>query len=209
MYSVKIKICGITNHDDALACAEAGADYLGFIFYAGSRRYVAPLRAARIIASLPQGVIPVGVFVDESPGAIERAIGDSGVRMVQLSGNESPETYRQIPLPMIKVIRASAGTEPSPWSDRDGLFARMVDGSGPGVFGGSGMAPDLSLACKLAGSGRLFLAGGLHPGNVAAQIARIRPFAVDVTSGTEMRPGVKDHSLVSLFCTNVRSAYTH
>ncbi len=209
MDSVKIKICGITNSDDALACAEAGADYLGFIFYEGSPRAITPRRAAGIIAALPGSAIPVGVFVNEDPGVMEKAIADSGVRMVQLCGEEPPEAVRRIQLPVIKVFRAPAGSAPYHHPDDYRLFACMVDGATPGAYGGSGAEPDLALARRLAAGRRLFLAGGLHHENVAGMIGAVRPYAVDVNSGTERRPGVKDHRLVRLFCENVRSCNAH
>lgn len=207
MNSVKIKICGITNADDALACAGAGADYLGFIFAPMSPRYITPEKAGAIIAGLPEGVVPVGVFVDPDPGAVAEAVAASGVRLAQLCGNESPDLCRRISLPVIKVFRPPVGSEPSPAPEEYDIFAAMVDGGGPGVYGGSGIAPDLEYARTLSLTIKLFLAGGLHHGNVAEMAQRIRPYAVDVNSGTEARPGVKDRNRVALFCANLRSAH--
>lgn len=202
MSSVKIKICGITNMSDAAACAEAGADYLGFVFYAGSPRYIPPARASRIVAALPPGVTPVGVFVNESAAGIARAAGESGVRIAQLSGDEPPEVVRDVGLPVIKVIRPGSTVPPAAETLR--MFACMVDGSGAGEYGGSGASPDLGFAEKLAATQRLFLAGGLRHDNVGGRIARVRPFAVDVCSGTELRPGIKDRDLVFRFCAGTR-----
>ncbi len=206
MNSVRIKICGITNADDAMACAGAGADYLGFIFHPGSPRAISPEDAASIILGLPARVTPVGVFVNEDPAVVASTIAISGVRIIQLSGDELPEAALRVTVPVIKVFRAGAGTDSRPGPDDYRLYACMVDGGVPGVYGGSGMPADLSLARSVGEGRRLFLAGGLHHGNVAALIASVRPYAVDVNSGTERRPGVKDHRLVRLFCENVQSA---
>jgi phosphoribosylanthranilate isomerase len=205
MNFVKVKICGITTLADALACAEAGAEYVGFIFYPPSPRYITPAAAGRIVESLPAGVTPVGVFVNENPAAISSAVAESGVRLVQMSGNESPMDCEHSPLPVIKVFRRG-GTAEVP-SDPGGysVFARMVDGGGPGEYGGTGKEPDAAFARSLASFGRLFLAGGLHDRNVAARIAGIRPYAVDVSSGVETRPGVKDPDRVRSFCSIVKS----
>lgn len=207
MNSAKVKICGITSLVDALACAGAGADYLGFVFHRTSPRYVEPARAGEIIAALPAGVTPVGVFVNERPGLLDAAVRESGIRVVQLSGEESPEECRRSPLPVIKVFRSRAADEPGPDPAEYRVFARMADGARPGEYGGTGVATDPVLARALAAWGPLFLAGGLRPDNVAARVSEVRPFAVDVSSGVERRPGVKDHELVRSFCAIVNSIH--
>lgn len=206
MNSVRIKICGITNLDDARLCAGAGADYLGFIFAPMSTRFITPEQAGAIIRSLPGDVIPVGVFVNPSAAAVAGAATASGIRIVQLSGDEPPGLCRLITLPVIKVFRPSAEEVPSPSPDAYDVFAAMVDGGGPGVYGGSGTPADLQFATTLARSRKLFLAGGLTPSNVVEMAGRVRPYAVDIGSGTEVRPGIKDPVLVRNFCGNIRSA---
>jgi phosphoribosylanthranilate isomerase len=205
MSCVKIKICGITDAGDALACAEAGAEYVGFIFYAPSPRYISPAAAGRIVEALPAGVTPVGVFVNETPASITAAVAESRIRLVQMSGDESPMDCEHSPLPVIKVFRAGAASGRSPDPSAYSVFARMADGGAPGEYGGTGKEPDSAFVRSLSALGRLFLAGGLHERNVAARIAGVRPFAVDVSSGVEMRPGVKDHALVRSFCSIVKS----
>lgn len=206
MNSVRIKICGITNLDDARVCAGAGADYLGFIFAPMSPRFITPEQAGTIISSLPGDIVPVGVFVNPSAPEVARAATASGIRLVQLSGDEPPELCRLITLPVIKVFRPPAKEVPSPSPDAYDVFAAMVDGGGPGVYGGSGTPADLEFAATLSRSRKLFLAGGLTPANVVVTARRVRPYAVDVGSGTESRPGIKDPVLVRNFCANLRSA---
>jgi phosphoribosylanthranilate isomerase len=201
MISVKVKICGITNRDDALACADAGADYLGFIFHPGSPRYITPDAASSIIAELPPHVTPVGVFVNAPPGAVGLAARASGIRIAQMSGDEGPDECRRTGLPVIKVFRPGS---PAPGPSSYLLFASMVDGMAPGSYGGTGAEADLGFAGRLAATGRLFLAGGLHHGNVARLIGAVRPFAVDSCSGTEASPGVKHPALVRKFCFNAK-----
>jgi len=205
MSSVKVKICGITDERDALACAEAGAEYVGFIFYPRSPRYITPARAATIVAALPPGVTPVGVFVNETTATMTAAVSESGVRLVQMSGDETPGDCERSPLPVIKALRPSPAGSPVHDPFHYYVFARMADGGGPGEYGGTGKEADHAFARSLSAKGRLFLAGGLNPGNVAARIAEIKPYAVDVGSGVEIRPGVKDHALVRTFCSIVKS----
>ncbi len=207
MNSIKIKICGITSVGDALACAAAGADYLGFIFAPMSPRFITPAAAGTIVAALPREVVPVGVFVNPSPADVLAAAGASGIRVAQLSGDESPDLCRLITLPVIKVFRSPDATAPSPAPEAYDIFAAMVDGGGPGVYGGSGVTPDLEFARTLSRNRKLFLAGGLTPDNVAAMAGQVRPYAVDVNSGTESSPGIKDRALVERFCRNLTSAH--
>jgi phosphoribosylanthranilate isomerase len=205
MNSVRVKICGITRLDDAIACAEAGADYIGFVFHRASPRYIPPARAGEIIGALPPGVTPVGVFVNESLPSLRAAVVESGIRLVQLSGDESPEDCRLSPLPVIKVFRAGPASVRNPGPADYPVFARMADGGFPGEYGGTGREAAPSLVRSLAAEGLLFLAGGLGPGNVAARINGVRPFAVDVSSGVEVRPGVKRRDRVRSFCSIVKS----
>lgn len=206
MSSVAIKVCGITNLADALTCVEAGADYLGFVFYRPSPRYLPPAAARGIVERLPGSVTAVGIFVDEPDGSLEAAVLASGVGLVQLCGAETPDQCRRSPRPVIKSFRASA-PPPAPHAAYP-VYALMADGGGPGVYGGSGLPAEDDFARALSRAGRLFLAGGLDPGNVASRIAAIRPFGVDVCGGTEKRPGTKDPALVRAFCASVRSTTT-
>ena len=205
---VKVKICGITRLDDALASAAAGADYLGFVFHEASPRYIPPARAAGIVRALPGRVVPVGVFVDADADTVRATVEASGVRMLQFSGSESPVRCRTAALPVIKAFRLVAGrTAPSDPASYQ-VYARLADGGGPGSFGGTGMPPDEGMARQLASLGRFILAGGLRPATVAALIRTFRPFAVDVSTGVELSPGVKDPVLVRSFCDAARAAHS-
>ena len=204
MNSVRIKICGITTLDDALACAEAGAEYVGFVFHRASPRYLEPAHAAEIVAQLPARVIPVGVFVNEPPSSLREIVRISGVRVAQLSGDEHPSHCAGAPVPVVKALRAWSEGATGHSAGSYGVYARLADGGGPGSYGGTGQEADAGFARSLAALGRLFLAGGLTPANVCARILEVRPFAVDVSGGVERAPGVKDRALVRLFCSAVR-----
>lgn len=197
---VKIKICGITSLGDALLAAAAGADFLGFNFYPTSPRYIAPELVRRILQELSSAfqVIPVGVFVNESAETIRRVAAESGVRMIQLHGEEPPEFCRQFERPVIKALRL-AGPEDVEKAAGYAVHALLVDSKTP-VYGGSGVSPDWRLAERIAGRHeRVILAGGLTPENVAEAIAAVKPWGVDVASGVEREPGVKDAELVRRF----------
>jgi phosphoribosylanthranilate isomerase len=204
MSSVAIKICGITSAGDALLCADAGADYLGFVFHPGSPRYVSPETAGSIISAMPGHVTPVGVFVNPSTEQVREAVRESGIRMIQLSGDETPSLCAGLGLPVIKVVRPPRGQPGRPGPGEYDVFAVMVDGDVPGRYGGTGTHADTEFARACAASARCFLAGGLTGENVQGLIDLVSPFAVDVSSWTESRPGVKDPSRVREFCTTVR-----
>jgi len=201
--SVRIKICGITTADDALLCHRAGASYLGFIFYIKSPRAIPPESAGEIIRSLPEDVTPVGVFVNPTRAEVERSALQSGIRVVQLSGDETPEFCAEVPLPVIKVVRKGTPLKDQPGPGDFDVFATMVDGSSAGRYGGTGVLADPDFAAATAASSRCFLAGGLTGDNVLGVLSRVSPFAVDVSSGVEIRPGVKDPVRVRHFCRKV------
>jgi phosphoribosylanthranilate isomerase len=196
--TVWIKICGITNEADARLSAEAGADALGFIFFPGSKRYVAPGRAAAIAKTVPAHVIRVGVFVDAPLVFVERVRNLVGLDIVQLHGDETP-VYAKALGGVMKAFRpgASAGRVAS---YRDGLV--MFDGPS----GGSGKSADTAAARRCARLRPAVLAGGLRPDNVAAAIRAVRPWGVDVASGTEASPGRKDPDKVRAFIAAARGA---
>ncbi len=200
---MKVKICGMTNAGDALFCARAGADELGFIFYEKSPRAVSAETAAAIIAELPPYVTPVGVFVNAARGEIERVIARTGIRALQLSGDESPEDCTGYPLPVIKAFRF---TEPSEsLMSRDfAVAAAMLDGAADGQYGGSGVMADTAVALAMKAFHPLYLAGGLTPDTVVRAARSVLPYAVDVNSGVEASPGVKDHGRVTLLFERLR-----
>ena len=205
---VQIKICGVTNLEDALAAAEAGADMLGFNFYPKSPRYVPPREARRIVESLPPGVKGYGVFVnEEGPEVVKAVAREAGLGAVQLHGDESPEFCEALGgLVTVKALRVGPGFEVA----RARLYktdALLLDSYSGDAYGGTGKTFDWSLARETREAvGRLFLAGGLTPETVGAAVEAVRPFAVDVCSGVESRPGRKDHALVRRFVEAARAA---
>jgi len=203
-----VKICGITNAEDALAAVEAGADLLGFNFYAKSPRYVSP-RDARLIADeLPESVARVGVFVnEEGPEAILRAVSASGVGAAQLHGDETPEFCAMLSgISVIKALRVGRGfsVERALLYETDAL---LLDAYAEDAFGGTGRTFDWSVARRTRELvPKLFLAGGLTPENVAEAVRAVGPFAVDVSSGVETSPGRKSFRLMRSFVEAVHEA---
>ena len=201
----RIKICGITRIEDALFAAESGADYLGFIF-AESPRRVAVDQAREIIAALPERVQRVGVFVNEEPDKIQKIADGAALTMIQLHGDEEPEPYRKLTLPLIKVIHigGDAGMKAVCNSPFHSL---LLEPHVPGKRGGTGVEADWTTAEKIVRTTekRIFLAGGLGPHNVRAAVLKVRPFAVDVSSRLEDRPGIKNREKMLHFIEEVRS----
>ena len=205
---VKVKVCGITNAADALAAVEAGADALGFNFYARSPRFVTPEEAGRIIARLPETILTVGVFVnEESPEAAARKADAAGVGAIQLHGDEAPAYCAALrDRFVLKALRAGGGFEP----DQARAYcagAILLDAYSPRARGGTGETFDWTLARRTRDLvARLYLAGGLRPGNVAGAIREVGPYGVDVCSGVESAPGRKDAALMRAFVSAVRAA---
>jgi phosphoribosylanthranilate isomerase len=204
----RVKVCGITNLEDALAALEAGADMLGFNFYARSPRRVTPEGARRIVERLPEDAECVGVFVNESaPGEVLRIAREARLGAVQLHGDETPEFCRELRgLTTIKALRVGpdydAETAAAFPTDAVLLDAYVAD-----EWGGTGHTFDWTLARRTCEAvPKLFLAGGLRPQNVARAVAMVRPFAVDVCSGVETSPGRKSPQLMRDFVERVREA---
>ncbi len=202
MSATRVKICGVTRLEDALQAARLGADALGFNFWPGSKRFLAPAAARAIVDRLPPFVTPVGVFVNQPEEAIRRAAEESGVRVLQLHGDEPPELCRRLPLPVVKAVRVVARLSLQALAAYP-VAALLLDAPSAG-FGGSGATFDWSLAEGVAGLAPLILAGGLDPENVAAAVRRVRPYAVDVASGVESAPGVKDAVRMARFIAAAR-----
>jgi len=203
MDMVRVKICGITNADDAGHAAACGADALGFVFYAGSPRCVTPEQARVITAALPPFLTRVGLFVNEDPERVRAIVASCGLDVVQLHGDESPQACRLPPCRVIKGVRPRSLAELTALADYP-VAALLVDAAVPGQFGGTGQRADWELAARLAASRRVILAGGLNPGNVAAAVRQVRPYGVDVASGVEAAPGRKDPELVAQFIRNAK-----
>jgi len=188
---VRVKVCGITRPQDAALAADLGADALGFNFVEESPRRIEPGRARRIIAALPPFVTPVAVVANPAAADLARWIDESGVRLVQFHGEEPPSVCASSPVPWIKAFRVGDGFDPaaveayaSPWC--------LLDASVAGQRGGTGRVLDWTLAARVRRHRRVILAGGLSPENLAEALERARPDAVDLNSGVESAPGVKD-----------------
>ncbi|MGA9753849.1 MAG: phosphoribosylanthranilate isomerase, partial [Desulfobaccales bacterium] len=203
---VRIKICGITNLEDALLAAELGADALGFIFYPKSPRKVAPEAARSIIAQLPPFVAAVGVFVDEDAAVVRALAARVGLDWVQVHGQESPEYCRGLGRRAIKGFRikdASSLKQLEPF--RGAVQAFLLDTYIKGQVGGTGEVFDWHLAREAKKYGRIILAGGLTPYNVAQAIATAQPDAVDAASGSEAAPGRKDPVKLESFINAIKA----
>ena len=212
---VLIKVCGLREVDQALACARAGADLLGLNFHPPSPRSVEPARAAEIAAALPSTTRAVGVFVNEPVDRIRATADRVGLWAVQLHGDETPADSAR--LAGLRVIKAFRLRSPADWP-RVTAFVQdaldlgvvlegvLVDAYVPGVAGGTGQTLEDVLLDLIAGTPRLILAGGLNPGNVARLLARVRPYMVDVASGVESVPGTKDPAKVAAFVRAVTMA---
>ncbi|MEQ8438140.1 MAG: phosphoribosylanthranilate isomerase [Ilumatobacter fluminis] len=197
-----VKICGITNEDDALFAVAMGADAVGFIF-APSQRQVAPQVVYDITRRLPPEVLTVGVFKDEHPSRVVEIANKSGVKAVQLHGRETIEQTREIAHNVRYVIKAFGADSPHlAKADQYGTDLVMVDSPG----GGTGKLFDWNVVSDVPDSVRLILAGGLDPDNVASAIQAVEPWGVDVASGVELSPGKKDPSKVRRFIANARAA---
>jgi phosphoribosylanthranilate isomerase len=202
-----VKICGVTNLEDALAAVEAGADLLGFNFYRRSPRYLSPEDARRIVERLPETVEGVGVFVNEPADEVESIAREAGLGTVQLHGDETPDFCRSLRgLKTIKALRVRQGFDAAACALYP-VDAVLLDAYAVDAFGGTGHTFDWTLARQArAKVARLFLAGGLTPDNVAEAVRAVRPHAVDVCSGVEASPGRKSPQLMRRFVEQVRSS---
>jgi phosphoribosylanthranilate isomerase len=204
--STVVKICGITNVTDALAAAGSGADALGLMFYEGSPRHVTVKAAAEIAQKLPPFIIKVGVFVNAPEDAVLRAIGECGLNIVQFHGDETPEYCAQFPVMTIKAFRVRDAGSLKALEDYQ-TDAFLLDAHVPDKLGGTGATFNWDLALEAQKLGRpIFLAGGLTPENVADAVRRVRPYAVDVSSGVEASPGKKDNQKVAAFIKAAKGA---
>lgn len=191
-----VKICGITRREDAIAAAEMGADAVGFIFWPGSPRFIDPYRARAIASALPRLVGTVGVFVDQPAEYVTGVANLLRLYAVQLHGSETPQFAASLGRPVIKSMSPSADAREE-WPANVTL---LLDAHDPAKKGGTGTPVDWNLAADIAARRHVLLAGGLNPENVGEAIGRVRPFGVDVSSGVEESPGIKNHErLAALF----------
>ena len=203
-----VKICGITNLNDALAAITAGADALGFNFYKPSPRYITPQTAHEIMEQLPASVLTVGVFVNEdSPQAVMNIATEAEIKALQLHGDESPDYCRELAAKtsVIKTLAVSDNFDPK-LAQAYQVDAIMLDTRDNRLRGGTGRVFDWSIAQQVSRLvPKLYLAGGLSPENVEEAINRVHPYAVDACSGLEDRPGTKNHERLRAFIDTVRS----
>jgi len=203
---VHVKICGIMRPVDAFLAVQLGARYLGFVFAPTSPRRIEPGRAAEIIALLPRRVIPVGVFVNAPRDRVLDVIASTGIKMAQFHGYESPEYCTSLgTFPVIKAFRVRP-----PFDMEDvapyHIDLCLLDAYDPSAAGGTGRTFDWGLAEPVARHVRVMLAGGLTPENVAEAVQTVRPFAVDVSSGIEAQPGIKDAAKMRAFFESLERA---
>jgi phosphoribosylanthranilate isomerase len=194
---VRVKVCGITNVEDALAAVQLGADALGFVF-APSPRQVTPEQVASIVAELPPFVSKVGVFVDTPLQQVAETLRVCGLDLAQLHGSEAPDVCQNL---FPRVIKSFAVKDDSVLDVLPSYkaIAYLLDAYHERLKGGTGQSFDWEIARKAAEHGFIILSGGLDPANVAGAIAQARPFAVDVSSGVESKPGTKDHGKLKAF----------
>jgi phosphoribosylanthranilate isomerase len=203
----RVKICGITCAEDALAAVAAGAAGLGFMFFRGSKRYIAPEAALAICRQLPPFVAKVGVFVDAPVTEVRAAVAACGLDTVQLHGTETPAQCASLaPVPVIKAFRVADETSLLPLAEFP-VAAWLLDSYVPGELGGTGARFNWDLAVRARALGRpIILAGGLTPENVGEAVRRVRPFGVDVSSGVESAPGRKDPDRMRAFVAAAKAA---
>lgn len=200
---VKVKICGITNPEDALAAADYGADALGFVFYRGSPRYISPQAAKEIIRQLPPLITTVGVFVDETIDKIEEIMRHVPLDIAQLHGHEPPESCL-LSRRVIKAIRVKELSDLEPLK-RYRVSAFLLDTYTPESLGGTGQIFNWDIAVAAKQFGKVILAGGLNPDNIEKAIRWVRPYAVDVSSGIEEEKGKKDLKKMRLFIERAKA----
>jgi phosphoribosylanthranilate isomerase len=184
-----VKICGITREADADVAVACGASAIGFIFWPKSPRYVEPEHAGAIVRSLPPFVTPVGVFVNETAAHVNAVADAVGLGAVQLHGDETPDMAAALRRPVVKALARIDAATVAAWPDRVRL---LIDADDPARRGGTGARADWDAAANLARSRPILLAGGITPANVVEAVARVRPFGIDVSSGVEDAPGLKN-----------------
>lgn len=206
---VKLKVCGITELEDARYCAGAGADYLGFIQHEDSPRHVAPGHAAEIIEWI-HGPAPVGVFVNDAAETVNQTADEAGFELVQLHGNEPPALCADIERPLIKAVRVvhdASATQlravMEPFAEHVDYF--LLDTHSTDLWGGTGESFNWRLARELSADFPLFLAGGLNAENVEQAVRTMRPYAVDLSSSLESEPGKKDFGKMERFFETFRA----
>jgi phosphoribosylanthranilate isomerase len=199
-----VKICGITRLEDAEAAVAEGASAIGFVFWPGSPRFIDPSLAKEIVAALPRSVAAVGVFVNQPARHVNRVAKLAGLSAVQLHGDEDERAAAEMTLPVIKAVSVRDGALPDrQWPERVML---LFDADDPIRRGGTGMSANWPAAAAVARRRRVLLAGGLRPDNVGEAIGCVRPFGIDVSSGVEQSPGIKDRRLLAALFEAIRGS---
>jgi phosphoribosylanthranilate isomerase len=194
-----VKVCGLTRPEDAALAAELGATALGLIFWAGSPRAVTRDQARRVVQAAPEGVMTVGVFVNPSRDEIEAVMDDVPLGAIQLHGDEPASFVNALPWPVIKGLGLPAEGPLPDLAEWDASVRLLLDAHDSVTRGGTGRTADWTRAALLARRRPLILAGGLHAGNVAAAMKQVRPGGIDVSSGVERAPGLKDEAKLRAF----------
>jgi phosphoribosylanthranilate isomerase len=204
---VKIKICGITNAEDAAVAVSAGADALGFVFYRKSPRFVEPCVVRSIVAGLPPFILSVGVFVNEDLSVVRTIVDECGLTLAQLHGDETAEYCDSLGRPVLKALRMKDRGAVSTLADFQAcrhVRGFLIDAFSEQAYGGTGHTTDWALAAEAARSATVLLAGGLTPANVSGAIRQVGPYGVDVSSGVEAEPGKKDPAKLKAFIQAAR-----
>ncbi|MDD4870322.1 MAG: phosphoribosylanthranilate isomerase [Kiritimatiellae bacterium] len=202
--SVEVKICGITNRDDALCALDLGADYLGFVLYAKSPRAITAKSLSKLLDALNCKCKAIGVFVNECRAQVEKIAVDCGLHAVQIHGDELFSEFIHFPVPVWRAVKFVAGAW-NPLPERWKAARYVVDSSVPGMYGGTGVAGNWKEAACFVNKHPSMLSGGLTPENVSEAIRIVRPTGVDTASGVELRPGKKDVGKLEIFLRKVKA----
>jgi phosphoribosylanthranilate isomerase len=202
MSAPRVKICGITRPEDAAAAVRLGAAAVGFVFWAGSPRRIAPADAMAIGRTLSGGVVRVGVFVDASPAKVADTVREAGLDAVQLHGAEEVSRYASVPARLIKAVRLETADDVERAARLPQQVTLLVDAIDTRRYGGTGRVADWTLARQLSAARPILLAGGISAENIRDAVMQVRPWGVDVSSSVETSPGIKSvDRLTALFAT--------
>ncbi len=202
---IRVKICGLTNIEDASAAVDYGADALGFVFFPESPRYVSPETVREITSLLPPLVTTVGVFVNETEQKMREVMQYSGINVLQLHGEEAPAACA-VWHRVIRALRVKDFTDLKPLEGWSKVSAFLLDTYSPGQFGGTGQIFNWDIALEAKRYGHIILSGGLNPDNIEMAVRRVMPYAVDVSSGIEEKKGKKDLKKMRLFIERAKRA---
>lgn len=203
----KVKICGITNKEDAALASKDGADYIGFIFFEKSPRHVMPQEAKEIVKCVPEKIKKVGVFVNEEPGNILETVKSAGLDVVQLHSVINENTYDKLKwakIPYLRVFRVKGELPYYDFIEDKDCYGYLFDSYSESAFGGTGKRFDWEIVKELSKVQKVFLSGGLDENNVCEAIRTVKPYAVDVSSGIEKSAGKKDGLTMELFIRNAK-----